>query len=252
MRVLLFDLNPVETAQYIHTTFKYRNIASSIGPIMMLPAPEFAFADKSPSIKGRRCACVTVNCWADSEMAYELVSELRRYGDSSIPHIGGIWTVKLLDDSSLDLLAAMAGDAQWVIRDNINNDVEDFTDDIDDEVYENTNDSDSEVARIFPETTFENYPVELENYWRTMSSDGDVIDTNYEDEYPSKSPPRYLKIPTNWLCNNSPYPSPTPIKPKLVRWPNTCTKESCDLCIPLEEENTQDMLNPSFAFNFDQ
>jgi hypothetical protein len=248
MRVLLFDINPEETSQYIYTTFKYRNIASNIGPIMMLPAPEFAFADQSPSIKGRRCACVTVNCWSDTEMAYELVSELRRNGETTIPHIGGIWSVKLLNDNAVDLLATMAGNVQWVLREKIDNSVEDFIDDIDDYIY----DSDSEVARIFPETTFENYPVELENYWRTMSSDGDIINTNYEDEYPSKSPPRYLKIPSNWLCNNSPIPSPTPMKPKLVRWPNTCTKTNCDLCLPLEEEPTQDMMNQSFTFNFDQ
>lgn len=250
MRVLLFDLNPEDTAQYIHTTLKYRNIASSIGPIMMIPAPEFIFADRSPSIKGRRCACVTVNCWDDTEMAYELVAELRRSGVSSIAHIGGVWTVKLLNDNPMDLLMGMAGDAQWILDDKI--------DDIADEVSVDnaTEESDSEIAEIFDENIHGKYNSlkNQEDSWKTISSDGDIINMhNQEDNLIQAKDFDDTKnitnmFPTNWLYNN---PSPIPIKPNLVRWANACCKDDCEFCVPIEEA-PEDPCKQHFSMNFVQ
>lgn len=223
--VLLFDLNLDETAKYIMTTLKYRNIVSNIASVMMIPVPEFVFADGLPPLKGRRCACVTINCWSDSEVAYEVVSELKKNGKSSIPHIGGLWTVKIADEAMLKLLMEMAGDFRWALDYNPSIISSDAASDITDEDeyeevnnkyidnsygYEDMNDSDSEVARIFPEEN---------NFWKTVSADGyTMIDVG------SKTFP-------GWE-NDAPSPIPEP--PKLVRYSMNCTKDDCNLCIPLE------------------
>lgn len=218
--VLLFDLNLDENAQYILSTLKYRNIVSSTASVMMLPVPEFVFTDGLPPLKGRRCACVTINSWADSEAAYELVSELKKTGTSSIPHIGGLWTVKIADDAMMKLLMEMAGDFRWALE--CDNSSSSNSDDAETEIteedepaitgynannydYEDMNDSDSEIARIFPE----------EDGWKTVSMDADTP----------------MDLPPGWLYDA---PSPIPEAPKLVRYPMNCTKDDCNLCVPLE------------------
>lgn len=226
--VLLFDLNTDENAQYILTTLKYRNIVSSIASVMMLPVPEFVFTDGLPSLKGRRCACVTINSWADSEAAYELVSELKKNGESSIPHIGGIWSARTIDDNMLKVLMEMGGDFRWALqRDNssnvTNSDADtDITEQVSDYIdnilsYEDMNDSDSEIAQIFPE----------ENAWKTVSADGEDV----------------MDLPLGWLHSA---PSPIPEPPKLVRWQMNCTNDDCNLCIPLESNYKNNWAPPLY------
>lgn len=238
--VLLFDLNSDENAQYILTTLKYRNIVSSIASVMMLPVPEFVFIDGLPPLKGRRCACVTINYWADSEAAYELVSELKKTGTSSIPHIGGIWTAKAIDEKMMKMLMEMAGDLRWALQCDISSvtnsdadtDITEISRDIREEVsdyidsiydYEDMDDSDSEIARIFPE----------DNCWKTVSADGSSL-TDIQLFQP-RSPPGF---PPGWEFDA---PSPIPEPPKLVRWNINCTKNDCHLCIPLEYKINNNM-----------
>lgn len=266
-RMLLFDINPEETSQYILTTLKYRNIASSIASVMMLPAPEFAFTDGSPNAKGRRCACVTVCCWSDSESAYELVSELKKNGTSSIPHIGGTWTVKLLQEPTTTLLMDIAGDNDWALDyepddyNSIDTDIEDefepdmkFEPEINnyrDNIYhcvdkDHNYESDSEIAKIFPEETC----------WKTISADGETLinvhwpiniqdqdEGEDQDEGQDQDEDRDDKlfnslIKKTWLYDA---PSPIPEAPKLVRWNDNCIKKNCDLCVPLENNDCNNL-----------
>lgn len=230
--VLLSDLNFDENAQYIMSTLKYRNIASNIASVMMLPIPEFVFTnDRLPVLKGRRCACVTINCWSDSEAAYEVVSELKKNGTSSIPHIGGIWSAKVIDENMLQVFMEMAGDFRWALDCNnssasnsdadtditITEEQEDIDDDNSIYGFEDMNDSDSEIARVFPE----------DNCWTTVSADGEPV-TDIE-----------LLSPRSWLHDG---PSPIPEEPKLVRYKMKCAKNPCNLCVPLENNYNKNKL----------
>jgi hypothetical protein len=196
---------------------------------MMLPAPEFVFTDGFPSVKGRRCACVSINYWADSEAAYELVSELKKNGTSSIPHIGGIWSVKVIDQHMIEVLMEMAGDFRWALEcdtcsiTNSSDANTDISEDINGPIdriygYEDMNDSDcdSEVAQIFPE----------DNCWKTVSADGEAL---MDMQMFNLTSPE--GIPAGWKFDA---PSPIPELPKLVRWSMNCAKDDCNLCIPIE------------------
>lgn len=203
-RILLCDVQPEQSVQYINTTLKYRNIVTNILSVLMLPAPEFIFMNGMPKLKGCQCACVTIEQWADSEAAYEVVSELQKFSQSTIPHIGGVWTVKSIGEPCVQLLRYMAGDASFILDNN----------EVDDATFSDTemdNEFEDEIVEIDDETRL----------WKTVSADGTEVITSNQ------------KLPEGWVYDA---PSPIPEPPKLMRWsPPCCNASECDLCIPLEQ-----------------